>query len=252
MTTRELYQQGKYREIVEAVNPDSPGDDNQLLTLGWAFHQLGEYGQSTQIMRGLRAQYGPDTDIGDGARRGLAHGFQQLGQLDEANQVLAEIVPSLARDNVRAVAILQETRNDGVFPMAEAQQMISRAMWTIPRQANNNAHIVNNLTFAMYEGRRQEVIKPYLFMLHGLIEVAVGIYEEVKAQKNHLAECLFRASQIFLDIADWVEEAYVAIQESVRLWEEIVASQGGRRYQTNLENARAQLRRVEEQRGQVP
>ena len=245
MTTRELYQQGKYREIVEAVNPDSPGSDEDLLRLGWAHHQLGEYDQSVPIMRGLRDRHGPDTDIGDGARRGLAHGLQQTGELDKANQVLAEVLPSLARDNGRAVAILQETRRGAPIPIAEVQQMITRATWAVPYEAVNG-HILNNLTYAMYIGREQEIVKPYLPTLPGFNGLAVVIYHQLRVQKNHLAGCFFRASQISLDVANQPEAARVMILRSIELWEELVASQGGERYQGNLEGAKDQLRRVEE------
>ena len=100
---------------METVNRDSPENDDQLLDLAWAYHQLGEYDQSAQIMRGLRSRYGPGIDIGDSARRGLAHSLQQLGELEEASQVLTEIHASPERENGRAVAILQETRRGAPY-----------------------------------------------------------------------------------------------------------------------------------------
>jgi hypothetical protein len=97
----------------------------------------------------------------------------------------------------------------------------------------------------MHEGREQGVVKPHLWLFPGYIEVALDIYREVGAQKNHLAGCLFRASQICF-AADMLNHAHVAIRKSITLWEELCASQGGERYQNNLEGAMVQLRKIEE------
>jgi len=81
-------------------------------------------------------------------------------------------------------------------------------------------------------------------MLPGLIEVAIGIYQAVGVQKNHLAGCFFRGAQIFLE-AGWIRGANELIDESIALWEEMVASEDGERYRNNLEGARELKVRIE-------
>ena len=151
---QELYRKGEYEQVVGATvewhieHPQDPMGEYELLA-AWANHQLGKYEFSTETMWLLYNQYPSDSEIGDSTRRGLAHGLLQLGKVEEAQRVLAELQPSLDRDNVRANAILQDARADRSLPMPEVQHMLAEAMWTIPHQTVCG-HIVNNLSFALY------------------------------------------------------------------------------------------------------
>jgi hypothetical protein len=241
---RGLYREAKYRELVNAVwtGAEEPNDD-KLLLLAMAQHQLGEYGQNLGLLMRLIEAYPNDTEIGDTARRFLAHGFLQLGRVEDAQSILATLAPSLARTNVRANELLVTARRGEALPMLEIRQMLDLAMWTAPHETVCG-HIVNNLTFALYEARKREDVRPFLMMLPGFIEVAIGIYEETNAAKNHLAGSLFRASHIFLDVANWPKGALLAIDESIVFWEQLIASEGGQRYQQNLAGAQAQRDKI--------
>ena len=247
---QDLYIQAKYQEIKKLVdegdmNANDPHDASRLLLLGWSHHQLGEYDDSMAIMSGLMMAYEADTEIGESARRGLAHGIlQSQGGIQRADNLLLEIPPSLARDNVRMNQMIVAARKGFDIPGAAVMTMITNALGSVP-YATVNGHVVNNGALAFHEARQQEGVKPYLSVLPGLIGVAIGIYETTGAAKNHRASALFRASQIF-EAADWPEGAIVVIQESIAFWRELVATQGGERYQNNLEGALAQLEKLKE------
>lgn len=247
---KELYAQAKYREIIEAVNveelnPGSLEDEEKLLRVGWSYHQLGEYDKSVPIMGALMLRHVPSSEIGESARRGLAHGtLQHYGDIEQADRILQDIPPSLGRDNVRMNLFLIAARKGLEIPAGEVMTIISTALLSTP-YATVNGHIINNGTLALHEAREQGRVRPYLPVLPGLIEVAIGIYKEMGAAKNHLAGALYRASLIFEAMGP--EQQKVALEmicRSVNLWRELVEAQGGERYQQNLEGALTQLEKL--------
>ena len=241
---QELYSAGKYRELLEAAITASDVDDQDKanLLIGWSFHQLGDYAMALAFMSGLVTQYPADSEIGDSARRGLAHALYQIGEHEEGTRILEELQPSLNRVNVRANAILQDSRAKRPIPMAEIQHMIIEAMWTVPHRTVNG-HIINNLTTALHEVREQQEAQPLLAMLPGLMEIALGIYEETGAAQNHVAGVLYRASLVF-EAAGWQEGAKTVIRQSVKHWQELVVREGGERYQNNLNGAQEVAQRL--------
>ena len=245
---KELYQRAKYREIIAAVNvgelkPDSPEDEEKLLQVGWAHHQLGEYGNSVSIFVSLSKRYPADTEIGESARRGWAHGvLQWTGSITKADEIMQEIPSSLARDNVRMNMFIEAVRKGLEIPASEVMAIITNTLAAVP-YSTVNGHIINNGALAFHEARKQGVVRPYLPILPGLIEVAIGIYETTGAAKNHIAGALFRASQIF-EAADWKRRAIFVAEESVAIWRELVSAQDGARYQRNLEGAEKLLREL--------
>lgn len=246
----ELYAKAKYREVIAAVNveelnPGSLKDEEKLLRVGWAYHQLGEYDKSVPIMGTLILRHVSASEIGESARRGLAHGtLQRYGDIEGADRVLQEIPPSLARDNVRMNLFLTAARKGIEIPVSEVMQMIVDTMMRVPYEVVNG-HIVNNGTFTLHEARNQEGVHPYVSILPGFIEAAIGIYEAVGAAKNHLAGALYRASLIFEATGpEWLRGAREMIGNSVRLWRELVEAQGGERFQKNLDGALAQLEKL--------
>lgn len=246
----ELYAQAKYREVIAAVNVDelnsgSLEDEEKLLRVGWSYHQLGEYDKSVPIMGTLMLRHVPSSEIGESARRGLAHGkLQHYGDIEGADRVLQEIPSSLARDNVRMNLFLIAARKDLEIPASEAVEMIVNAMMKVPYEVVNG-HIINNGALALHEARNQEGVHPYVSILPGFIEAAIGIYEAVGAAKNHLAGALYRASLIFEATGpEWLRGAREMIGNSVRLWRELVEAQGGERFQKNLDGALAQLEKL--------
>lgn len=235
----EMYKQGKYREII-AVGGE---DDKGLLLVAWAHHQLGEYGKSVPLMKELCVRHLPNTGIGELARRGLAHGYlQRDGDIKKADEILQDIPPSLARDNVRMNTFIMAVRKKVEIPASEAMAIITNAINTVP-YITTNGHVVNNGASALHEARQQEGVKPYLPILPGLIETAIGIYEATNTPKNHIAGAMFRASQIF-EAAGWKRGAILVAEESVVIWRELVSTQDGARYQRNLEGAEAQLKKL--------
>ncbi|MBI2124027.1 MAG: hypothetical protein HYU04_02215 [Candidatus Wildermuthbacteria bacterium] len=237
---RGLYEKGQYRELISTIwnSTEEFGDAGSLL-LASARHQLGEYEKNLGALPLLINVYPPDTEIGDTARRFLAHGLLQLGKVKEAQDILATLVPSLARTNVRANELLVTARRGEALPILEIRQMLDLAMWSAPHETVCG-HIVNNLTFALYEAREREEVKPHVRLLPGLIEVAIAIYQETRAAKNHLAGVLYRANSIFLATPGWERPALGLIDQSIAIWDELVASEGGERYRQNLTGARAQ------------
>jgi len=243
-----LYAQAKYREVIDAVenkNLDSKilEDEKKLLIKGWGHHQLGEYDKSTPIMEELRQRHEPSSQIGESAREGLAQGLLQWkGDLNDADKVMQEIPPSPRRDNARMNYFLQGARKGLKVPAGEVLSTITKNLSSVP-YATINGHIINNGTLALHEARNQEGAKPYLALLPSLIFMAIGIYEATGAAKNHIAEAEFRASQI-CEAAGWKKNARICAETSVKLWRELVASQDGVRYQRNLEEAEAQLKKL--------
>ena len=249
---RELKKQGKNREIIAAVDaenidftkrPRIEVNDEKLLEKAWAHHQLGEYDKSLQIMWDLSEYYPASSVIGESALRGFAHGrLQKDMDIEAADAILRRLPQGLTTDNVRMNQIIMAVRKGLTIPAGSVMSMITNALETVP-YATINGHIVNNGALALYEARQQEVTKPYLPVLPGLIEAAISIYEATNTPKNHIAGAMFRASQIF-EAADWKRGAILVAEESVAIWRELVSMQDGARYQRNLEGAEAQLKKV--------
>ena len=244
MTLVDLYSRGEYTAVVTGFNIDAPQSDERLVIIAWAYHQLGDYDLSTGIFEGLVTRHRVDSELGQSARRGLAHGYYQQGKVEITRDILEELPASPGQANLRANGILEDARRGRSILMLEIQQMIGFAQWAVPYE-RNHAHIINNLVFAMYEARQQEEIQPYLCALPGLIEVALGIYQQVNAPKNHIAGCLYRAALIFLDFG-WLEGARTIAQESIESWEEVLVTEESPRYRENLANARKLLQQIEE------
>jgi len=246
----ELYKKGEYRQIISDVPnvqkleiEDHPDDARIFLQVAWTHHQLGEYDKSIPMMEEVAKYYEASGDIGESARRGLAHGLLQgRGFIGSADLIMKEIPPSLIRDNVRMNLYILAVRKGLTIPAEEITSMIMNALQTTP-YATVNGHIINNGALALYEARDQASVKPYLPILPGLIFTAIGIYRATDTAKNHLAGVTFRASKI-CEAAGWKKLARIEAETSVGLWLELVSSQGGERYQKNLEGAEAQLKKL--------
>lgn len=246
----ELYKQAKYRQIILSVAnvqkleiEDHPDDVRIFLQVAWAHHQLGEYDKSIPMMEEVGRYYEASGDIGESARRGLAHGLLQgRGEIGMADLVMQEIPPSLGRDNVRMNFFVIAARKGLEVPAEAVMAMITNALATMP-YVTVNGHIINNGALVLHEAREQESVKPYFPILPGLIFTAIGIYRTTDTAKNHLAGVTFRASQI-CEAAGWKKLARIEAETSVELWRELVSSQGGERYRKNLEGAEAQLKKL--------
>ncbi len=241
---KRLYQEAKYRELIELADRGD-SDNEQLLLVGWARHQLGEYSESMAIFSGLAFAYSSSLQIGESARRGLAHGLLQTGgNFAEVEKIMAEISPSPDLDNVYINAALAKARKGEAISVEIVMGRIMAALGAVPYKTIHG-HVINNGTLALYEARGQEGVKPYLPMLPGLILVAVGIYEATGAAKNHIAGAEFRASLI-CEAAGWKKNALLYAQTSRELWRELVDSEGGARFQKNLEGVQAQMNKLEQ------
>jgi len=241
-----LYEEKKYREIVEAVdiqllwNIRKKDRDEIMLTVAWSYHQLGEYDKSIPIMRDLANIYGTSSKIGEQAWRGWAHGvLQQDGDINLADEIMKLLPPSPERDNVRMNFFLIAARKGAAISASEIMTAITNALAAVPYKTVDG-HIINNGAFALHEAREQEGVKPYLPILPALMFSAIGIYRATDTAKNHLAGVTFRASQI-CEAAGWKKLARIEAETSVGLWRKLVSSQGGERYQQNLKGAEAQL-----------
>lgn len=254
---KELYKQGKWREIIAAedgkkllavMKERKPGVDiaevaEKLFQIGWAHHQLGEYDDSMPIFWELSEYYPASSEIGESASRGLAHGtLQRDMDIETADAILRRLPPGLATDNVRMNQIIMAARKGLRIPAKTVISMIVNALETVP-YATVNGHIVNNGALALHEAREQEDVKPYLPILPGFIFAAIGIYEATGTAKNHIAGAEFRASQI-CEAAGWKKNARLTAETSVELWRELVSSQDGARYQRNLDGAEVQLKKM--------
>lgn len=232
---KRLYSEGKYREVIAAVGKNSSGE--KLLQVAWAHHQLGEYALSMPIMEGLVERHSSVSEIGRSARRGLAHGLIQWnGDLETADAIMQQIPPGQDRDNVRVNIFIAAARKKIEIPAAKVMAIITSAINGLPYMTMNG-HVVSNGALALHEAREQEMVKPYLPILPGLMDVAIGIYWETKAAKNHIAGAEFRAAQI-CRANGWLKLARLSAEESVELWQELVNSQDGARYKQNLKGAK--------------
>jgi len=244
----DLYKQTKYREMIGLVNkeildPDSIEDEKKLLQSGWAHHQLGEYDNSITIFVALSMHHSADTEIGESARRGEAHGvLQRWGHVEAADALMRQIPPSLSRDNLRMNIFIMAARKGLTIPAEVIVEMATNALKAAP-YAIANGHIVNNGTMVLYEARNQEAMKPYLPLMPAFIFAAIGIYKATGAAENHIAGAKFRASQV-CEERGWLTIALALARQSTDLWEKLVSSQDGVRYQQNLENAEAQLKKL--------
>lgn len=247
---QDLYNRTEYREVIAAVdewrreNPNEPLGAYEAQK-AWAHYQLGEYQAAESLALLVSGVFGIDASTRESAFRCAAHCAVHYGKdLQQGDELLRELPPSLPRDNVRMNLIIEGGRKGLAIPAGEVMAMITNALRTVPYQTING-HLVNNGCLALYESRNQQDVQPYLPAIVGLIESALAIYEATNTAKNHIAGALFRASNIFLDVAGWKEGARMVAQESIATWERLVASQGGERYQRNLQGARQQLARVE-------
>jgi hypothetical protein len=248
---RKLKKEAKYREVIEGAPREKlrlgvPKDDEVLSEVGWAHHQLGEYNESIDIMDILCRKYPADTEIGESAWRGLAHGLlQRDGNIGMADTLMKEIPPSLSRDNIRANMMIMAARKKIKIPAADVMVMVADAFKAVPYETVNG-HVVNNCALSLHEARDQEGVKPYLPILPGLIESAIGIYYETGATKNHLAGAYYRASLIFFVAGpNWYGRAEELARASMIMWRELVKSQDGARFERNLTGAQLQLRKVQ-------
>lgn len=261
-TTQEaeqLYQAGKYRELVSQwerwVEERRPQDldENILgalvkagvlaLRAAWAYYQLGAFEKAEKLARILRSATSADVPAGESARRLLAHCSERQGRLEDAEAYLRDIPASRERDNLYLTILIARKRQGKETGVIVALNLVTEAMIRTPYQTIDG-HIINNAAWLLYEAREEEAVKPFLPILVGLIESAIGIYEATGTALNHRAGALFRASHICLDVADWPKGALLDIDESITLWEQLVASEGGDRYQKNLERARAQREKI--------
>jgi len=254
---KKLYKQTKYREILAvedgkkllaAIKNRIPGADiteitEKLLQVGWAHHQLGEYGDSIPIFRELSEYYPASSEIGESALRGLAHGrLQKDMDIEAADAILRRLPQGLNTDNIRMNQMIIAVRK-GLTILAESvMSMIIDALKTVP-YTTINGHIINNGALVLHEARNQEAVKPYLPILPGLMFVVIGIYEATGTAKNHIAGAEFRASQV-CEATGWKKNARITAETSIELWRELVNSQDGARYQRNLEGAEAQLKKL--------
>ncbi|MFH1714459.1 MAG: hypothetical protein ABH831_02615 [Candidatus Nealsonbacteria bacterium] len=248
----ELKDQGKNREIIAGVPRNelhygNKEDDEKLLEVGWAHHQLGEYTNSLDIMWVLSDAYPPTSVIGESSLRGCAHGIlQEEGNVERADALMKQIPQSLVRDNVRMDIMTKAARKGIKISALDIIFTISKALTQIPL-VTINGHVINNGCLALHEAREQEGVKPYLALLPGLIEIAIGIYEETSSTKNHLAGACYRGSLIFTAAGpSWYKGAELLALASCGLWKELIESQGVERFQRNLEGAEKQLKEIQE------
>lgn len=252
-----LYNSSKYREVItayiqwrteiEAENPDAPVN-NYDLRAAWAYYQLGELDQAESLATLVATRFPAMVDglLGRGeesmSRLLLAHCAERRGNLDRAENLLKELPSLPLRDNLWLAVLIARQRNGEGIDASRVMELATAAMRRVPYQTVDG-HITNNAAWLLYGAREQEGVKPFLPILPGLIEVAIGVYEATNAAQNHRATALFRASQIF-EAADWLQGALLVIRESIAKWEELVKSQGGERYQQNLQGAERQLRKL--------
>lgn len=243
-----LYQDTKHRELIAAVEKEQlnlaiPRDAEKALLKAWSHHQLGDYPSSVHLMEVLCKLYPPSSKIGESARRGRAYGLLQSGgDFSKIEEIIQEIPPSLDLDNLYMNRVLVRAREGQRVPAQNVISKILAVLEAVPYKTIHG-HIINNGTLALYEAREQPGVRWYLPILPGLIDTAIGIYEATATPKNHIADALFQASQIF-EAAGWREAAINVGQQSGKLWRELVASQGGERYQCNLDGALAQLEKL--------
>lgn len=244
-----LYGNGNYREVIdsleaEKLDPRMIKDAEMLLLMAWSYHQLGEYSSSLPIFERVMFRHSgvvhgeSERKIELSACRGVAHGLLQTGavlSLDRVEKIISSIPPSLKLNNVYASVALVGARSGRKINVKMIVDMIFHALQTVPHEVISG-HIVNNGAFALFEAKTQEDVKPYLPILPGLMETAIGIYESTGAAKNHLAGSLYRAALI-MEERGWLAGALTVIRQSLLLWRELARSQGGERYENNLVNA---------------
>ena len=244
-----LYEEKKYREVVEAVDTQllrniSQGDrDEIMLTVAWSHHQLGEYDKSIPIMKGLTTNYGTSTKVGERAWRGWAHGvLQRDGNISLADEIMKLLPPSPERDNIRMNFFLIAVRKGVAISASEIIATITNTLATAPYKTVDG-HIINNGALTLHEAREQESVKPYLPILPGF-----NVFSDRYLQDNRYGEKSSCRSHIqsFPDLrSGWLEKiARIEAETSVGLWRELVSSQGGERYQQNLKGAEAQLKKL--------
>lgn len=244
--------QGKYRETIAAVeewereHPSGLGAPKELgpfrLEKAWAYYQLGEYDQAERWGE-IVDSFINTRDTQESVSLLLAHCAERYGDLNRAEVIVESLSASVARDNLYLTILIGKSRKGLSVSSRTVIELVVAAQMRTPYQVVD-AHIINNGTWFLYGVRNQEDVKPFLPILPGLIEVAIGIYEATKAANNHRAAALFRASNIFLDVVDWPRAAMLVIEESITFWEQLVASEGGERYQKNLEGARTQREKI--------
>lgn len=252
-----LRAQGEYRQTIAALDewekegfPGTtgiPADRGPFfLEKAWAHYQLGEYAQAEEQGTIITRFLAVETDAGESARRLVAHCAERRGDLDRAENILQDVPSNPARDNLYLTILIGKSRKGLPVSPVTVMELVAAAQMRTPYQVVDG-HIVNNAAWLLHGARQQEAVKPFLPILPGLIEVAIGIYEATGAANNHRAAALFRASHIF-EAADWAEGAVVVITESITLWGELVASQGGERYRQNLQGAKTQEARLQKMR----
>lgn len=250
----EFYRRGEYlqalgviEEALKTENLKESDVDEILLKKGWIYHQLGKYDRSREIMKELSKKYDPLSGIGKSARHGLAQGLlQSQGKeaFPEVERILKEIPSSPEKDNLMMNYYMKRVRGEKI-PVEEIFKIINKYIGE--PFTTIGAHIINNGTFAIYEGRNQEECKKCLKVLPGLIRVAIGIYEITEAPPNHLAGAYFRASKI-CEVGGLIEEAILYATKAVKMWNDLAKGENSlRRFKQNLERAQQQLKRLREQ-----
>ncbi|MBI4101656.1 MAG: hypothetical protein HY443_01680 [Candidatus Nealsonbacteria bacterium] len=251
----ELYGQGKYREIVSALEglkldprPLS-GEAPMLLRLAWAHHQLGDYQKSMVIFEELSMRHTlPETagerDVLESALRGVVHGLIQTnGDFARVELIMGDLPPSLESDNVYLNAVLGRARKGEAIKPENVVWRIMATLDAVPYKTVSG-HIVSNGAFALHNAAGQDEVKPYLPILPGLIFVAIRIYNVTGAAKNHLAGAAYRASLI-CESAGWLKFALIEAQTSHGLWTELAGSEGGDRYYSKLMEVQTHLMKLE-------
>jgi tetratricopeptide (TPR) repeat protein len=248
---KKLDQGGRYRELIdldrkEDFHPVDMVKDNHKKSLlrAWAHHQLGEYDESIRFFTYLSQKHPADTEIGESARRGLAHGLlQRDSNIEAADRIMQEIPPSPGRDNVRMNIFIMAARKGLAIPVDVAVEIATNVLHSEESATSVEGHILNNAAWAIYETRDQEITKPYLHFSAMFIFAAIGIYRGTGTAKNHIAGAYFRASKI-CEAMGYRDNARLAAEKSVELWRELVNSQDGARYQQNLKGAEEQVERL--------
>ncbi|MBI4138342.1 MAG: hypothetical protein HY482_01970 [Candidatus Wildermuthbacteria bacterium] len=247
VTIRELedwYRQGRYDDLIN-LNPslvEIPVDISAEEVLArvnllqaWSLHQKKEYWPAEVAFAALATRFFVDTFVGDSARRGLAHALFQQDKMEEGRRVLEEIRPGIERSNARLNELLRDVFAGRPIPVEEVLQAVAHALGDTPYRIIHG-HVLNNAAWILFQARHREEAKPYLPILQGLIEMALGIYDQTKAQPNHIASCSFRAATIFFE-SGWFKGALTLIDESISAWEKALQGKEDPAFRRNLQGA---------------
>ena len=241
---KDLRVRGKYRETVEAVeawpreNSESSAQERMAVLLegAWARYQLGEYSLAEKDAR-IVASFFPGTDAFQSAQLLMAHCAERQGRLDEAGKRLQNIPFGRVRDNLYLTILNAKKRAGQEITAIVALQLAAEAMMRAPYEIVDG-HIINNVAWLLHQARDQADVRELAQILPGLVEMAIGIYQQTNAAQNHQANILFRAASIFLATPGWERPALGVDEQSIASWEQLNVSQPSERFQQNLQGAR--------------